>query len=174
MDKPSLKKYRFEIEDRFASTYDIPLHNFLDTIEKHLAEDNLNLDPDFQRGRVWTQEQQISFCEFVLKGGKTNPILFNHPGWMKCFRGEMVVVDGLQRITALTSMLKNKLPVFGYLLEEFDDTSKFNRSISVQFKIHSLQTRPDVLRWYLQVNSTGTPHSTSEIDRVRRLLEAEG
>ena len=170
---PRIQDYRFEIDDRFASTYDIPLQNFLDTIQKHLTEDNLDLNPDFQRGHVWTQEQQILFCEFMLKGGKSNPILFNHPGWQKCFEGQMVVVDGLQRVTAITNMLTNKIKVFGYYISEFEDLIRFSRSLSVQFRIHTLQTREQILRWYLQVNSTGTPHSSSEIDRVKLLLESE-
>ena len=31
----------------------------------------LQFNPDFQRGHVWTEGQQIAFMEFLLKGGKT-------------------------------------------------------------------------------------------------------
>jgi hypothetical protein len=170
---PRIQDYRFEIDDRFASTYDIPLQNLLNTIDKHLKEDNLNLNPDFQRGRVWTEHQQILFCEFMLKGGRTsNPILFNHPGWNNCFKGEMVIVDGLQRLTAIMRLLNNELKVFDCYFNEFEDSIQISRRISIQIRIHALQTRSDVLRWYLQVNAMGTPHSLTEINRVEQLLSA--
>ena len=39
---------------------------------KDMEEDmNLQLNPDFQRGHVWTEEQQIAWLEFFLKGGKS-------------------------------------------------------------------------------------------------------
>jgi len=30
----------------------------------------VDLDPDYQRGHVWTEEQQIAYVEFKLRGGK--------------------------------------------------------------------------------------------------------
>jgi len=30
----------------------------------------LNLDPDFQRAHVWTEDKQIAFVEFCLRGGQ--------------------------------------------------------------------------------------------------------
>lgn len=43
---------------------------------KEMEEDmNLQLNPDFQRGHVWTEEQQIAWLEFFLKGGKSGNLL---------------------------------------------------------------------------------------------------
>lgn len=38
--------------------------------------------------------------------------------------------------------------------------------------INELETRAEVLQWYLEVNS-GTPHSEDELSRVKKLLEME-
>lgn len=44
-------------------------------IEKHLKSilsdgpSGLNLDPDFQRAHVWTEEQQRAYIEYQLMGG---------------------------------------------------------------------------------------------------------
>ncbi len=54
-------------------------------------------------------------------------------------------------------------------------TSKYavNRpSYRLQFAIHNFANRADLLRYYLAINSGGTPHSTSEIERVKGLLAA--
>ena len=39
--------------------------------------------------------------------------------------------------------------------------------------VNDLQTREEVLQWYLELNSAGTPHSKEELDRVKALLARE-
>ena len=39
--------------------------------------------------------------------------------------------------------------------------------------VNDLPSRGAVLRWYIELNSGGTPHSDAEIGRVRALLEQE-
>ena len=43
----------------------------MDWLDRLIKEEGLQLNPDFQRGHVWTEEQQIKFLEFILQGGKT-------------------------------------------------------------------------------------------------------
>lgn len=143
--------------------------NLKDYIENH----NLQMDPDFQRGHVWTEEQQISYVEFMLrKPTSGKDIYFNHPGWMKDWEGDFVLVDGKQRIEAVRSFLQNKLRIFGHLYSEFDSiippTTPF-----FTFHVARLATRADVLQWYIDFNAGGTPHSKEEIDRVREMLQKE-
>lgn len=137
----------------------------------------LELNPDFQRGHVWTEEQQIAFVEFVLRGGKSGrDLYFNCPSWsnssLKDGYNDFVCVDGLQRITAITKFYNNELPVFGHKLEDFEDKP---RAIRTAFTIHinELKTKKDVLRWYLEMNGGGTIHSKEELDRVLELYKTE-
>lgn len=135
---------------------------------------NLQLNPDFQRGHVWTKEQQIAFMEFILRGGKTSSIQFNHPNWMGSFKGEFVCVDGLQRLTAISKFVSNELPVFnGTYLNDFDDPKLLLRKYSISIRINNLKTRKEVLKWYLELNSGGTPHSENEIKKVEEMLKQQ-
>ncbi len=145
-----------------------------DLLEEWLAgHEELNLSPDFQRGHVWTDEQQTAYLEWVIRGGESGKeIHFNHPNWMTNWKGEMVIVDGLQRLTAVRRWLKNEVRTFGLYRRDFTD--KFlplNLSFSV--RICNLKTREEILKWYLDFNSGGTPHRAEEIQRVRDLLKAE-
>jgi uncharacterized protein with ParB-like and HNH nuclease domain len=140
-----------------------------DVLERYLIEHHLNMNPDFQRGHVWTEEQQIKYVEYMLtipNSGKH--IYFNHPGWMGSFRGEFVLVDGLQRITAATRFMKSEIKAYGHFYNEFEG----NMSSEVQFifNIAKLPTRKDVLKWYVDMNAGGTPHSAEEIERVKNLM----
>ena len=148
-----------------------PLRYLLDHLNEW-KDLNLQLNPDFQRGHVWTEEQQISYMEFLLRGGKSARVIyFNHPGWMKNFKGDFVCVDGLQRLTACVKFLQNELRVFGLLYNEFEDKIPFD--IDLLFNINNLKTRKEVLQWYIEFNSGGTIHTEQEINRVKELLKKE-
>lgn len=88
------------------------LDKLKNTIERYVEEHGLNLNPDFQREHVWNMEQRLKYVEFILQGGKSNPIYLNHEGWMKSWNGEMVIVDGKQRLTSLLMFLNDEFPVF--------------------------------------------------------------
>lgn len=51
------------------STYavDIGIHYIKETLKEY-KEWGLNIDPDFQRGHVWTKQQQTAFLEFWFRG----------------------------------------------------------------------------------------------------------
>jgi len=97
----------------------------LSTLDRYKTEHKLNLIPDFQRGHVWTKDQKIAYIEFMLKGPESSKnIYFNHPGWMSSFKGDFVLVDGLQRITAAIDFLTDQIPAnsFQNLKAEFHQT----------------------------------------------------
>lgn len=137
------------------------------------VNEGLELCPDFQRGHVWTERQQVAFVEFILKGGKTNPILFNHSGWMRDFEGEFVCVDGLQRITAIIKFLNNELAVFGgHCRADIEGIDKILQRVFIKMYVNDLKTRKEVIEWYIELNSGGTPHTEEELERVKGLLKA--
>lgn len=156
-------------EGRYGVTHQ--MNHIGQTIERW-QQYGLDLDPDFQRGHVWTEDQQSAFIEFLLRGGKMSPILFNHPNWMTTFEGTMQIVDGKQRLTAILKFLNDEVTVFyGFKLSEIENLHL--STIDIPVRINDLKTREEVLLWYLELNSGGTPHSESEIERVKQLLVKE-
>lgn len=156
-------------------TYQVnmPLEYFAKWIKSEQEEMDLQLNPDFQRGHVWTEEQQIAYIEYLLRGGRSGKILyFNCPGYQSGGKlGDFVCVDGLQRTTAILRFLNNEIPAFGYYLDQYED--KLPSMCDVLININELETREEVLKWYIQINDGGTPHTKEEIDRVKQLLKAE-
>lgn len=157
-----------------SGSYEINVH--LSRLPKILGEYETDYDlqrnPDFQRGHVWTTEQQTHYVEFLLRGGQSSRIIyFNHPGWHRTsIEGPFVLVDGLQRITACERFFRNEIAVFGYYYSQYGDKTGL---VSLRFNVNDLPTRKDVLQWYLDLNSGGVVHTTDEIDRVKRLLADE-
>jgi hypothetical protein len=146
----------------------VPFSGLEDNLE-HYGRNGLNLNPTFQRGHVWTKEQQSKYLEYIFQGGTSGrDIYFNNPTWGNTYDGETICVDGLQRITAVREFLNNKVKVFGCYYKDFTD--RLPEDASFTFNIANLKSEKDVVKWYLDFNAGGTPHSKEEIDRVKSYL----
>lgn len=155
--------------------------NGIERMLARFAEDygHVDLDPDFQRGHVWTADQQRHFIENVLRGVVASSgflIQFNCPNWESDdYRGDlplgMQCVDGLQRITAVREFLADRVRPFGLGIDDLAGSS-FSVKSRYRFRvaIHNFRTRADLLQHYLDLNAGGTPHSPDEIKRVQGLL----
>jgi len=163
------------IEQFTYGQYEVDIHvRHLEKMLKSYEEDyNLELNPDFQRGNVWTEEQQIKYVEFFLRGGKSARVIYFNIGEWSFNKNtdipQMVCVDGLQRLTAILRFLHNEIPVFGHFYNEFEDNIPLEHTL--KFNINNLAYKKDVLKWYLEMNSGGTVHSNSELERVRKMIE---
>lgn len=145
--------------------------NIDEFVEKH----GLQMDPDFQRGHVWTEKQQRGFIEFFLRGGKTARVIYlNQPSWHRhqtTDYNDFVIVDGKQRIEAWRKFFANELKVYGSYAKDFTDSLRIMKTMKLN--VNDLQTRADVLQWYIDFNSGGVVHSDEEIARVKKLLAKE-
>lgn len=153
------------------------------TFESWNEGNPVDLDPDFQRAHVWTRKQQVAFVEYALRDGASGrDIYFNcadNEGTIWGHNAPVVLVDGKQRLEAVRQFLREEFPVFtaisggrGYFASEI---AEIDRTVVLNFIFHvnNLPTRAEVLKWYLEMNAGGTPHSPDEIARVMALYDAE-
>lgn len=68
----------------------------------------LIIDPDFQRNRVWKPDQKSKFIESVILNFPLPPWYLNQTK-----EGKLIIVDGLQRTTALYEFVKNEFKLSG-------------------------------------------------------------
>jgi len=157
--------------------YDI--ERTLDYYEKEYG--GLDVDPDFQRGHVWTIRQQEHFIENVLRGIVSSSgllIQWNCPSWNDYnYKGPMPkgfqCIDGLQRLTAVRLFIAGKLKPFGMSRDEFKGTDFDPKRClwHLKFAVHDLTSRTNLLNHYLDLNTGGTDHTEEEINRVKQLLQ---
>ena len=146
--------------------------NYLETYIKDQEETiGLNLDPDFQRAHVWNRDQQVKYVEYILQGGTSGKELyFNCTGWMNGFKGPYEIVDGKQRLQAVRLFMANEIPAFGHSIEEYEDKPDLLVA-RFSWNIAALDTRREVLEWYLNFNSGGSVHTEEELQKVRDMLK---
>lgn len=148
-------------------------------------EDNETIEwsPAYQRGYVWTRQQQSSYVEWVLRqGDSSRDIHLNCPSWRGLLPGvaertPVEVVDGKQRLTACFAFLNGEVEVFGKRIGEW--TGSLSRlHVGLRIHVHDFTKRSELVRWYIAMNSGGTMHTEEDLERARSVLlqelEAEG
>lgn len=147
-------------------------------VVRHVLQMGLDLDPDFQRGYVWTHDQKVRYVEYILRGGKYGrDLYFNCVNWQKGDLGEYVLVDGKQRLDAVFGWLSNEYPVFvgefgresGWYRRDFTGYMRVTGPHFI-WHVNDLSERDAVLRQYIALNTGGTVHDQAEIARVSALL----
>lgn len=168
----------------FVRKTNVPLPLLKDTLARY---PNLELTPVFQRGRVWSLEQQIAFVERFIRCPQSVDciIAFNDLRLFKkavpSKQNDMIVdkivcLDGLQRLTALTDFLDGKFAIFGDIkwkdIEDSEDYNKIVGSLDLEFHFYYFETNKEVIDFYVDLNSKGVPHTAEEIERVKQLLHS--
>jgi hypothetical protein len=173
------KYTRFQDIPQFTRSASYQVNVSWGYLEEHLnhLNDNglLDLDPDFQRAHVWTEDKQRAYVEFVLRGGHSSKVIqFNCSSWMKNFNTPIELVDGKQRLESVRKFMRNELAIFGGCRYcDFKDKLRISTADFI-FCVNDLETRAEVLQWYLDLNTGGVVHTSEEIEKVKKLLEVEG
>lgn len=171
---------RFKDIPQFTSDGSYQVNYSLTSLVKYIEEEvetmELQLNPEFQRGHVWTEEQQIAWLEYHLRGGKSGNVIYLNNPFQHSVRepksGEYkdyVCVDGLQRITAAQRFVHNEIKVFGSYFKEFEDRIRVLQQTMI-LNVNDLKTEKEVLQWYIDMNIGGTPHTSDEIQRVKDMI----
>ena len=119
--------------------------------------------PPWQRGIVWTQDQQIKLIESCWLGLNIGTYTFNRSR----DRGgplDNLLIDGQQRMHSLECYLKDAFPVFGYKWSEVTEADRRGFSFSTHFSSYLTQSEDEAyLRgYYNMMNFGGTAHKDGE------------
>jgi hypothetical protein len=172
LTKKEMTKMKFEdIKQVPSDRYAVTIH--WERIQAQLNEwaecFTVDLDPPYQRGHVWSSDQQSAYIEFILQGGRSGrDIYFNCYGWDTSFDGPITLVDGKQRLTAVLCFLENKVKAFGHYFDEYEDKL---HHLTHAFIVHvnNLDNK-GVLEWYIFLNS-GIAHTSEEIEKVKKMIK---
>ncbi|WP_181062766.1 DUF262 domain-containing protein [Pseudoclavibacter sp. RFBG4] len=80
----------------------------IETIVRRIKDGDYDLQPDFQRGEVWTTQKKKRLIDSILRGWHIPPI---HLVAREDERSD--VLDGQQRLTAIRDFVQGKFPIDG-------------------------------------------------------------
>ena len=138
-------------------------------LNRKFGNNLIKLDSDFQRLDVWKTYQKSELIESVLMGLPIPIFYFNEAS-----TGELIVVDGRQRLTAFFEFIDNKLPltelkIFSeYNSQYFKDLDPLMKSRIEDYQIQSYVIVPptdDSIKFHIfdRVNRAGTQLNKQEI-----------
>lgn len=132
------------------------LKHFLSMLEF----DNVDFDPPYQRGVVWTLKQQEEFMGHLLSGGDVLPLVFQRVPDM----GDAEIVDGKQRATSIVRWLKGEISarLFDGRTIHVSEVIAGLGLVEVRIKYVNLPFE-ERKRFYVRLNSAGTPHTTEQL-----------
>lgn len=146
----------------------------------------VDLNPVFQRGHVWTREQQISYIENFLRAPQSvNKTIYMNDLFIygsvdkvtddnNMVADKIVCLDGLQRLTAALDFVHGKFTIFNGvsyddILNSPDRTRILNDCVfDINYLV--LSNNKEVIDFYVDFNAGGTPHTKEEIERVKKLI----
>lgn len=159
MNFSEIKQFPFS-----AYRCDVPIAGIESQIERWNENgQTLLLQPSFQRGFVWTDEQRTNYIEYLLKGGLSGrEIYFNCPNWLTNVKEYVIeLVDGQQRINAIRMFLRDEIKVFGCFKSEIIDFPEWRYSLS--FNVMKIKNRKELIEWYIGMNKGGSIHTEKDL-----------
>lgn len=143
--------------------------------EGDMASSAWVLDPPFQRGAVWTQEQKVAWIETLLRGLGLPALFINQfPEEHPVYACKEVVIDGQQRLRATAEFMQDKFRVRGELWSE--QTKLFQRQFChsrsmCNVVMCNFQTLKECAELYLKLLTAGTAHTPAEIEKARKFIK---
>ncbi|MFA5385655.1 MAG: DUF262 domain-containing protein [Eubacteriales bacterium] len=89
----------------------LPSDPDIQTIVSRIQNGEINLQPDFQRGHVWSEFKKKRLIDSILRDWHVPPIhvvVVNETGMQD-------VLDGQQRLVAIYEFFKGEFPVDGHI-----------------------------------------------------------
>ena len=148
-------------------------------IQKMFDEYGIDLDPEYQRGNVWNDAQKLSLIDSIFKNidiGKftvikrpwgNNP---NKPETQLLYE----MLDGKQRLTALFEFYCGRFKYKGkYFYELHPRDQGHFKHYRISYAECDPLTKEQKLRYFLKLNTGGTPVDPEHIKKVREMWEKE-
>lgn len=134
----SIYPYDFNVETEELDIREMPLTP--KEIAIRMIKGTLITDPDFQRNVVWSEVQKSQFIESIILNIPIPPIYLNESK-----NGTYIMIDGLQRSTAIKEFLDFKIAKYevgnsGFKLQGLNALKSFNKKNVTELS-EALRTR---------------------------------
>jgi len=176
----NLEIYRTKFPERLEEDEDIRFNymqrDMIGLLSMMFDKYGIDLDPEYQRGNVWTREQKVNLIDSMFKNIDIGKFTIIKRPWGDNPNAPMTpklyeMLDGKQRLTAVYEFFIGK---FQYKGKYFHELHPRDRHHIKYYTINWAETQPltkeQKYRYFLKLNTTGTPVSEEHLNKVRKLL----
>jgi hypothetical protein len=80
----------------------------VETLVRRIEDGDIDLQPDFQRQEVWSRAKKRKLIDTILRNWSIPPVHL-----VRTHSGELEVLDGQQRLTAMRDFFRNDFSISG-------------------------------------------------------------
>jgi hypothetical protein len=130
----------------------------------------LDLEPNYQRELVWPKHKKIDLIDSIYKNIEIGKIVIIRRPFSEKRTHYYEVLDGKQRIQAILDFFECR---FKYRGKTYNDLHWKDRNYFKGFHISWAESEPltdeQKYRYFLKLNTTGTPVSNEHMNKVRQM-----
>jgi len=142
----------------------------IDSLFDYYYRNNLNMEPDYQRGHIWTLEDKVALIDSIFHNIEIGKFVFIFTGYEGNSHYE--VLDGKQRMTALIEFFEGRFKYRGKTFYEMNwrDQSHFERYKISYARTEKTMTDKQKYEYFLKMNTYGKAQDPAHIEYVKNLL----
>jgi len=135
-------------------------------------EFGVNLNPPYQRGLVWTEEEKTKLLDSVFNHVEIGRFVVHKLPFGKQYSFE--IVDGKQRLTTLLDFFLDRWAYRGYKFSELSpqDQTTFEKYPIVQIEIEDIP-QIELLKYFKKINQTSHPITQEHFAYIDELIKQE-
>ena len=165
------KKDNINTEPLFTSEVYIQYSNYtLSALFSKVFFFGVNLEPDYQRGYVWNEDDKLAFIDSVFKDRELGRFLLIKLPYKEDGAG-YEIVDGKQRLSTLIDYVSGKFSYRGkyfYQLHPMDRTKIEEKTITIG-TLDEDTSREQLLDIFISLNTHGKVMSEEHLASVRKM-----
>jgi hypothetical protein len=162
---------RFEQDDDIHFTFQN--RDIRSLIHMCLNEYGIDFNPEYQRGHVWEHEQKVNLIDSIMKHIDIGKFAIIHREF-KLGEKSYEMLDGKQRVSALLEFYLGRFTYKGRTFQSLHPRDQHHfMSYNLSYAESRDLTQEQKLRYFLKLNTTGTPVDPAHMERVAKMLEKE-
>lgn len=132
----------------------------------------IDLNPDYQRGNVWTDEQKYNLIKSIFRNIDIGKFTIIRRPFSKDLDSYYEMLDGKQRLTTILEFYEDRFKYNGKFFSEMHPRDQMHfKEYSISYAETEPLTDGQKYNYFLKLNVTGTPVDLKHIKKVERMLE---
>ncbi|CAK0760374.1 putative DUF262 domain-containing protein [Azospirillaceae bacterium] len=142
----------------------------IDSLFDYYYRNNLNMNPDYQRGDVWELNRKVRLIDSIFNNVEIGRFVLVFTGYTGDSHYE--ILDGKQRLTALTEFYEGRFKYRGKTFYDLNwrDQSHFERYKISYARTENPMTDEQKYKYFLKLNTFGVEQDPAHIEYVKNLL----